>query len=281
MRCGPSSVRPAAASRARFSRSTAITILDRERGLGEQRAVPSSRQGRSPPRKRRASSSRALSAAADAARSRRARGDRDGEFGGFMLDRIEPMAVGSADPRAAGCASAGAVERGDAGAVAGSTASTSRSRNGGARTPAGEQAVHRRHQPEHTQMIGKGGGRGRQARDRRGTGADGASPVSPCGGSMPVPSVARPSAPSISTETAQRPSPSLNAISSRWRGAGRVRASGTRSLRARWSCRRRSARPARTSAPSHDLARRGSCGSSTGVRRRDVDRAHRRHVCRM
>ena len=39
--------------------------------------------------------------------------------------------------------------------------------------------------------------------------------VSAAGGSMPVPSVARPSMPSTSAETAQEPSPSANATSSK------------------------------------------------------------------
>ena len=107
-----------------------------------------------------------------------------------------------------------------------------------------EQPIHRRREPDDAQMIGKGGRRATGSRSMRHWRLRAVS--SPAGGSMPVPSVARPSAPSTSAATAQEPSPSLKRRPPRAsRAAGRARARGTRSPRSDWSCRRRSARPAR------------------------------------
>ncbi len=126
----------------------------------------------------------------------------------FMLDGVEPMRIGIGifqKTVAQSAVIAQARRRGSN--VCGSTARTSRSRKrrrSAAR--AAKQAIQCRRQPDDAQVIGKVcGGPGRLAIDAIATAAGG---FPACGASMPVPSVVRPSAPSISAEMAQEPSPS-------------------------------------------------------------------------
>ena len=74
------------------------------------------------------------------------------------------------------------------------------------RCRAEEQSVHRRRQPHHAQMIAEGGGGSSPARGRSGSAGWWRRPRCRAA-SMPVPSVARPSAPSTSADTAHEPSP--------------------------------------------------------------------------
>ena len=142
-------------------------------------------------------------------------GDRDRELGGLVLDRVEPMRVGARHPPAAGCASA---TRAPAPMTRLRMLGVDREHQPIEEAPAfrsrsGEQPVHRRRQPDDAQVIGEGGRRSdRLAVDT--AEPRGARLASMRRASMPVPSVARPSAPSTSAATAQEPSPSLNATSS-------------------------------------------------------------------
>ena len=86
-------------------------------------------------------------------------------------------------------------------------------RNAFAPRPRREQPVHRRCQPHHAQMITESGRRTHRFAVDPAAPAARAVFISP-GASMPVPSVASPSAPSTSAETAQEPSPWLSATSS-------------------------------------------------------------------
>ena len=141
-------------------------------------------------------------------------GDRDGEFGGLVLDGIEPMRIGPRLLQQPVARAQRPFQRVDAAGMLG----VDREHQAIEEAPAlgrraGEQRVHRRHQPDDAQMIGEGRGRADRlavdpafALERRAFFRGGRS--------MPVPSVASPSAPSISAATAQEPSPSLNATSS-------------------------------------------------------------------
>ena len=81
------------------------------------------------------------------------------------------------------------------------------------RSRSAEQPVHRRRQPDDAQVIGESRPPNSPARGRSGRAAW-SRPRPHAAASIPVPSVARPSAPSTSADTAQEPSPSLNATSS-------------------------------------------------------------------
>ena len=109
-----------------------------------------------------------------------------------------------------------------------------------------EQAVHRRRQPDDTHMISEcGGGRNRLAvdpafaRERR---------ILQRLRLMPVPSVAKPSAPSSSAAPPTSRRLRRTRLHRASRAAARVPVQETRSPRSGWSCRRRSARPARQAA---------------------------------
>ena len=162
VRCGPSSVRPAAASRARLSFSTrAIAVLDLDRAVMRAAAAPSSRRARS-----RRTGNRRLVA-------------RGGERAGSRFTVSARAAATATASSAVSCSMASsqcgsgrgvlqqpvaraqrALERGDAAGMLG----IDRQHQAVEEAPAlggraGEQRVHRRHQPDHAQMIGEGRGR--------------------------------------------------------------------------------------------------------------------------
>ena len=133
----------------------------------------------------------------------------------------------------------------------------------------GEQLVHRRRQPDHAQMVGEGRGRADRLRGRCGICASVAG-FAGGGGSMPVPSVARPSAPSISADTAQdavafaRSATSSSVARRRPRPGARNEIASIKLVL-----------PAPFGAGEHDRpvadqrsTRRGSCGNSSASRRR-------------
>ena len=134
-------------------------------------------------------------------------------LGGLVLDGVEPVRIGPRFLEQPVARAQRPIERVDPAGMLG----IDRERQAIEKAPplrrrADEQRIHRRHQPDHAQMIGERRGRGdRLAVDPALRGA-----VAPSSGvrSMPVPSVASPSAPSTSAATAQEPSPSWNATSS-------------------------------------------------------------------
>ena len=162
-----------------------------------------------------------------------------------MLDRVEPMRIRPRLLQQPVARAQRSLQRRDAARMLG----VDREHQPVEKTPAlrgraVEQRVHRGDQPDHAQMVGEGGGGGdRFAVDA--ALARVARPSSPGGASMPVPSVASPSAPS----TSARHRPGAVAFRERHlveRGAPQpaARVPGTRSPRSGWSCRRRSGRPA-------------------------------------
>ena len=87
-------------------------------------------------------------------------GDGDGELRGLVLDRIEPMRIGPRIFEQPVARTQRALQRVDAAAVLG----IDRERQPIDEAPplrwrADKQRIHGRHQPDHAQMIGKGGGR--------------------------------------------------------------------------------------------------------------------------
>ncbi len=96
-------------------------------------------------------------------------GDRDREFGGLVLDGIEPVRIGPRLLQQPVARAQRALQRVDAAAMLGIDRERQAIEEAPAlRRRAGKQRVHRRHQPDHAQMIGEGRGRRRPARGRSG-----------------------------------------------------------------------------------------------------------------
>ena len=188
---------------------------------------------------------RARSIAASFTRGLAARGgDRDRKLGGFALDRVAPMVVVIAHFEQAVARAQRALQRRDA---AGMLAVDREHQPVEEAPPLGgrahEQPVHRGRQPHHAQMIAEGGGRA----DRLAVDA-----AAPAGRRLrraahrcrcrAWPAPARPRPRRIPPRSRR---PGCRRRPPAWRGAGRGPATETRSPPGNWSCRRRSARPAR------------------------------------
>ena len=97
VRCGPSVVRPAAASRARFvAQHRAIAVLHFGRGLLHQGVLDPAVERDAGPRKRRGRIAIARKRGGEPPhRFGARRRDRDRDLRGLMLDRVEPVRVGA------------------------------------------------------------------------------------------------------------------------------------------------------------------------------------------
>ena len=131
-----------------------------------------------------------------------------------------------------------------------------------------EQPVHRRRQPDHAQMIGEGGRRGDRLAVDAAVARGAARPRRPAARCRCRAWQGRARL-RLRPTTAQEPSPSAEGdVVERGAAQAAARAPETRSPRSGWSCRRRSARPARPGSRRRRSAPRGSCGNCVSVRRR-------------
>ena len=171
-------------------------------------------------------------------------GHRDRELGGLVLDGVEPMRVRPRLLQQPVARAQRPLERVDPAGMLG----VDRERQAIEKAPAlgrraDEQRIHRRHQPDHAQMIGKRRGR----RDRLAIDA-----VFALDGGAVVRRRVRCRCRAWRARARLRPRrrpprsrrPRGRRLPRAWRGAGRGRARETKSPRSDWSCRRRSARPA-------------------------------------
>ncbi len=152
-------MRPAAASRARLSQPFAVAVFHRGGGVLAQRVFDPAVERDPGRRKRGRRAARAQGGGKPPERFAAQRRDRDRELGGFPLHRVEPVAVVVAFLEQAVARAQRAFQRRDPARMA----TVDRQHQAVEEAPplggrAREQAVHRRRQPYHPQMVAERGG---------------------------------------------------------------------------------------------------------------------------
>ena len=179
--------------------------------------------------------------------SARSPGHRDGEFGGLVLDGVEPVGIRSRLGQQPVARAQSPIERVDPAGVFG----IDRKREAIEKAPplrrrADEQGVHRRHQPNHAEMIGEGGGRGDRLAIDPAFAQDGRVVVRQRCAQFRCRAWPARARPRLRRRSPRIRRPRGTRLLRASRGANRGRARERKWLRSDLSCRRRSARRARS-----------------------------------